>query len=60
MRDGHIAFVEFLSATDDKARFDEALKLFEATGRTRGADGFEVWEGARFIARYPEQASQQN
>lgn len=55
MKDGHIAAVEFLKATDDQARLDEARKLFEKTGRPRGADGFEVWDGAQFIARFPEQ-----
>ena len=54
MKDGHIAGVEYLTATEDQARIDEARKLFEATGRTRGADGFEVWDGPRFISRYPE------
>jgi hypothetical protein len=37
MKDGHIAGVEYLTATEDQARIDEARKLFEATGRPRGA-----------------------
>ena len=39
MKDGHIAGVEFLDATDDQALIDEARKLFEASARGRGADG---------------------
>jgi hypothetical protein len=58
MKDGHIAAVEFLNATEDQARIDESRKLLEATGRKRGADDFEVWDGPRFVARYPEMPSQ--
>jgi len=54
MKDGHIAGVEYLTATEDQARIDEARKLFEATARTRGADGFEVLGRTRFVARFPE------
>ena len=54
MKDGHIAGVEFLDATDDQALIDEARKLFEASAKGRGADGFEVWDGPRFVFRYPE------
>jgi len=58
MKDGHIAAVEFLTASDDQARIAEARTLFEAQGRQRGSDGFEVWDGPRFIARFPEQSIQ--
>jgi hypothetical protein len=54
MKDGHIAAVEFLSATDDKGRVAEAYALFEAHGKPRGAEGFEVWDGPRFVYRWPE------
>lgn len=54
MKNGHISAVEFLSGTDDQALINEARKLFDASGRQRGADGFEVWDGPRFVSRYPE------
>jgi hypothetical protein len=46
MRQGHIAAVEFLSATDDLGRIEEARQLFESNGQKFQADGFEVWDGA--------------
>ena len=53
MKDGHISAVELLSGTDDQARMEEAYNLFETIGRPRGADGFEIWDGPRFVARFP-------
>jgi hypothetical protein len=58
MKDGHITAVEFLTAKDDQARFEEARALFAKRGQAHGADGFEVWDGARFVARYPAQQAQ--
>jgi hypothetical protein len=49
MKNGHIAAVEFLSRDDDPGRIAEAAALFQAKGQ--GMDGFEVWEGARFVYR---------
>jgi hypothetical protein len=54
MKGGHIAAVEFLTSVSDAERITEARKLFEATAIERDVDGFEVWEGPRFIYRYPE------
>ena len=54
MRDGHIGAVEYLTAADDQGRIAEARNLFETSGKKRGADGFEVWDGPRFIYRFPE------
>jgi hypothetical protein len=54
MRDGHIGAVEFLTAATDEARIAEARQLFEQLGKDRQADGFEVWDGPRFVYRYPE------
>ncbi|MDE2165622.1 MAG: hypothetical protein KGJ66_04700 [Alphaproteobacteria bacterium] len=52
MRDGHIAAVEVLkSRTDDKAAIKEAETLFAA--RKAQFSGFEVWDRARFLYRYP-------
>ncbi len=53
MRQGHIDGVEFLTSTDDEGRIAEARKLFKTSSKARGADGFEVWEGSRFIYRFP-------
>ena len=55
MKDCHISGVEFLKTTEDADRIAEAHKLFEAKGRQNGADGFEVWDGPRFVYRYPEE-----
>jgi hypothetical protein len=54
MKDGHIAGVEYLTQTNDEGRVSEARQIFNAKGKPRGADGFEVWDGPRFIYRYPE------
>lgn len=54
MRDGHIAAVELLKALTDEDRIAEARELFNANGKPRGADGFEVWDGPRFVYRFPE------
>lgn len=52
MRDGHNAAVEVLrSATDDQAAIQEARALFAA--RRDRFSGFEVWDRARFLYRYP-------
>jgi hypothetical protein len=54
MRDGHIEAVEYLAATDDIGRIAEALDLFQKKGMPNGAEGFEVWDGGRFVYRWPE------
>ena len=54
MKDGHIAAVEYLHRETDGSRIAEARELFELKGRPRGAEGFEVWDGPRFVYRYPE------
>jgi hypothetical protein len=56
MRDGHIQAVEFLSSINDQSRIEEARQLFETKGKQRYADGFEIWEGPRFVYRFPETA----
>ena len=53
MRAGHIASVEFLKATSDRELVIEAEELFKTKGRTLGHDGFEVWDGPRFVYRRP-------
>lgn len=54
LKDGHILAARFLTATDDAGRIDEARGLFEAEGKEREADGFEVWVGSRLVHRYPD------
>lgn len=54
MRGGHIAAVENLTKTDDEGRITEARELYLMNGKPRGADGFEVWDGPRFLYRSPE------
>jgi hypothetical protein len=51
MLGGRINAVEFLTSKDDQGRIAEAQKLFDEIGKLRGADGFEVWDGARFVYR---------
>ena len=49
-----IMAVEFLTRSDDAERIAEAIALFASKGKAGGADGFEVWDGARFFYRFPE------
>ncbi len=53
MKNGQIAAVEYLTKTDDDERIAEASGLFTLKGVPRGADGFEVWDGPRFLYRFP-------
>lgn len=54
MKNGHIFAVEPLQEASDEARIQTSRELFEAKGLPRGADGFEVWDGPRFVYRYPD------
>jgi hypothetical protein len=58
MKDGRIASVVFLGASTDDARVTEAKKSFAANRSKYHADGFEVWDGARFVYRFPEDGSE--
>ena len=49
-----IMAVEFLTRTEDRERIAEAAALFAARGQPNGADGYEVWDGARFVYCFPE------
>jgi hypothetical protein len=57
MMHGHIAAVEFLASQTDEGRISESRELFEIKGRPRGAEGFEVWDGPRFVYRFAENPS---
>lgn len=54
MKDGRISGVEFLTKNADAERVEEAREIFHRLGKAKGADGFEVWDGARFVYRFPE------
>lgn len=51
MRDGHIRAVEILTDASDAAAIAQAEALFEQ--RKDEFAGFEVWDTARFVHRYP-------
>ena len=51
MRDGHIAAVELLSDVSDAAAIGQALVLFKE--RQDKFAGFEIWDRARFVYRFP-------
>jgi hypothetical protein len=55
LKDGRIASVEFLREADDQSLISQSRELFEAKGRPRGAEGFEVWDRGRFIYRWPSE-----
>ena len=56
MRDGHIAAVELLTETTDEARIARSRELFAERDKSKSADGFEVWDGPRFVYCFPEKA----
>lgn len=53
IKGGHIAAVEYLTKEEDSDLIAEAREVFETKGRPRGAQGFEVWVGRRFVYRDP-------
>lgn len=59
MKHGQIFAVDYLRQNTDEARIAEARELFRLKGAKHGADGFEVWDGARFVYRFPESAQKQ-
>jgi hypothetical protein len=54
LKDDHIAAGEYLEKSEDLGLVAQARSLFEARGAPRGAEAFEVWDGPRFVYRYPE------
>lgn len=52
VRKGHIAAVEVVDGASDEAVIQQARTVFE--DRKAEYEGFEVWDGARFVHRYPE------
>lgn len=53
MKDGRITAVEILRQDDDPGLIVQSRKLFAEKGKAFGQDGFEVWDGARFVFRFP-------
>lgn len=51
MRDGHIAAVELLTDVSDAVVIAQALVLFKE--RQDKYAGFEIWDRARFVYRFP-------
>jgi|SRR5690348_16398739 len=51
MRNGHIGAVELLTDESDAAAIAQAQTLFEE--RKHKYVGFEVWDRARFVHRFP-------
>ncbi len=54
LKDRQIVAVEFLKTTKDAERIADATVLFAIKGKQKGADGFEVWHGPRFLYRFQE------
>ena len=54
MKDGHILSASLLGdQDDDEGHIRQAQDLFEKVGKRLDADGFEVWNGPRFVFRFP-------
>lgn len=49
--DGRIAGVEFLEPGTDEELIHQARNLFQVNA-AKGYQGFEVWDGKRFVHRY--------
>jgi hypothetical protein len=56
MRRGHIQSVEFLEAGSDAELVEQGKAKFNVR-KGNGFDGFEVWDGARPVYRYPDETS---
>jgi len=52
MKSGRIYAVEYLSGESDVELIRQAQDLFTAKGLPMGAEGFEVWDHARFVYRF--------
>ena len=53
-KNGHICSAAFLTQATDAGRIDQAKKMFAAQVEQHHVDGFEIWEGNRFVYGYPE------
>lgn len=53
MKDGHITAVRILNRDSDKGLLEQAKIAFYGEGGRATADGFEIWDGPRFVFRFP-------
>lgn len=53
MRQRHIADVAVLPALNDQEAVEKARELVEARKGRDGFEGFEVWDRARKLIKYP-------
>jgi hypothetical protein len=53
MKDGQISSVQPLKPDTDAGLIEQATKAFYERGGRSAADGFEVWDGQRFVFRFP-------
>src|SRR5579883_2045791 len=60
MKDGRIFAVEELTGPTDKELIDQGRELFNGRGLALGAEGFEIWDHARFVYRYAVDGTAQN
>jgi hypothetical protein len=51
--DNHVDGVEFLRPGDDEDLIKQGWAIFNAHPKRARLDGFEVWDRARFIYRFP-------
>jgi hypothetical protein len=56
LKDGHIVSVELMPDLSDEEAVEKSHRLFAQAHKGR-FDGFEVWELARFVFRYEDQAA---
>jgi hypothetical protein len=57
LRGGGVISARSLEKATDEEGIAESKQLFDTVRKERGADGFEVWDGGRFVYRYPEKRS---
>lgn len=53
LKGGHIVAVEMLEDSDDATCLKQAEELFALKGGHLEAEGYEVWDGRRFVFRFP-------
>ena len=53
MRGNKISAVELLKTAPDEELIRRAETLFRDLSSAQGFDGFEVWDGKRFVYRFP-------
>jgi hypothetical protein len=59
MKSGRICAVEYLAGESDAELIREAQEVFTTKGLPMGAEGFEVWDHARFVYRFVVEGTKQ-